>query len=487
MKRFSGFLALLLLALLALLAFRALRLESVQVAAPPTDAIPVDASLAARHLGEAIRFQTISVQEGGDAHAAAFRGLSAFLERSYPRVHAQLSRESIGAHSLLYTWQGRDAEAPPLLLAAHLDVVPVEPGTEGDWQQPPFAGRRVDGAVWGRGALDDKGSLIAMLEAVESLLARGFTPARPILLAFGHDEEIGGHHGAAEIAASLAGRGVSLDAVIDEGGVVADGMLDLMGGPVAVVGVAEKGSVSLELSLRDAGGHSSTPPPHSAIGILAEALTRLERNPMPARIDGTTRRFLEVLAPELAFPARLALANLWLSEAPLTRVFSRQPPLDAMVRTTTAVTMFHGGVKANVLPKSASAVVNFRILPGDTIEDVVEHVRRTIDDERIEVRPTGAARPRNPSPISPDDSPEYLALARAIRATHPDAVVAPYLVVGGTDARHYASLTPYVYRFVGFRLGPEALKLAHGTDERVSVANLEGCVRFYDALIRGWP
>jgi len=208
---------------------------------------------------------------------------------------------------------------------------------------------------------------------------------------------------------------------------------------------------------------------------------------MPARIDGTTRRFLEVLAPELPFPARLALANLWLTQGPLTRVFSHSPPLAAMVRTTTAVTVFHGGVKANVLPKSASAVVNFRILPGDTIEDVVEHVRQTIGDERIEVRPTGAAKPRNPSPVSPDDSPEYVALARAIRATWPDAIVAPYLVLGGTDARHYASLTRNVYRFVGFRLGPDALTLAHGTDERVSVANLEGCARFYRTLIQDWP
>ncbi|MGH0028617.1 MAG: M20 family peptidase [Myxococcota bacterium] len=485
MKKALGVLALLGVGLLLVMTLRALMLPSRQVDVDgPADAAPLDAAAMAARLGEAIRFRTISEQDGGDAHAEAFRGFEAFLVRSYPRVHATLARERVDAHSLLYTWKGRGGGAGPLLLAAHHDVVPVEPGTEGDWQEPPFAGRVVDGVVWGRGALDDKGGLIAILEAVESLLAEGFTPPRDVYLAFGHDEEIGGSRGAVNIAATLAGRGVRLDAVVDEGGAVVEGMLDGVDGPIAVVGIAEKGSVSLKLTIRQDGGHSSTPPRHSAVGILATAITRLEANPMPARFEGTTRQFLETLAPELPFPLRLALSNLWITSGLLERVFRGVPPLDAMVRTTTAATIFHGGVKANVLPKQVEAVVNFRILPGDTIEDVVTHVRRTIDDERIEVEPTGATKPRNPSGVSPVDSPAFEALARAIRATYPKAIVVPYLVVGGTDARHYGALTDDIYRFNGFHLGSDALKLAHGTNERLSAENLEGGVRFFRTLLR---
>jgi carboxypeptidase PM20D1 len=483
MKRTFGLLAVLLLALTAVLVVRALSLESRQVAvAPAEDTFRVDAAAVGERLAGAIRFQTISLQDGGDRYAAEFVGFEDYLSRSYPRVHAALRRERVGAHSLLYSWPGPDAQAPALLLAAHLDVVPVEPGTESDWEQPPFGGEIVDGVVWGRGAIDDKGGLIAILEAVESLLTEGFTPERGVLLAFGHDEEIGGRHGAAEIAAILERRGQRLAAVVDEGGVVADG-IEFVDGPIGLVGIAEKGSVSLKLSIQAVGGHSSTPPPHSGVGIIAGAVRALEENQMPARVDGTTRRFLESLAPELPFAARLALANLWLTEGLLSPFLSSSPPLNAMVRTTTAATMFHGGVKSNVLPKKVEAVVNFRILPGDTVEDVFAHVRSTIDDERIEVAYTGATPPREPSGISAHDSPEFAALQRAIVRTHPDAIVLPYLVVGGTDARFYAGLSDNVYRFGGFRLGAEAMRLAHGTNARVSLENLANAVRFYRFLI----
>lgn len=491
MKRILGVLVLGLLLGVAVMCVRALCLSSRQVpAAPPSRAAePVDAEGVAARLGGAIRFETLSVQGGGDAHAAAFRAFEDYLERTWPRLHDALRRERVPApegvgRSLLYTWKGRDPDAPALLLAAHHDVVPVEAGTEERWEEPPFSGRVAGGEVWGRGALDDKGSLVAILEAVESLLAEGFVPERSVLLAFGHDEELGGPQGATRIAATLAERGTPVAAVLDEGGVVADGMVDLVEGAVAVVGIAEKGSVSLALTLESEGGHSSTPPRHSGIGILARAVTRLEDHPMPARIDGTTRRFLEALAPELDFPARLALANLWITGGAIEALFAASPPLDAMIRTTTAATIFQGGVKSNVLPKQVRAVVNFRILPGDTVDDVVEHVRRTIDDPRIGVAPTSDSRPRNPSPVSPDTGPAWESLAGAIRAVHPDTLVVPYLVVGGTDARHYAGLTPNVYRFLPFRMGEEALKRVHGTDEHISVENLADGVRFYRTLIQ---
>ena len=364
-------------------------------------------------------------------------------------------------------------------------MVPVDPGTEGDWEQPPFGGEIVDGVVWGRGAIDDKGGVISILDAVESLLAQGYTPARGVYLAFGHDEEVGGDFGALAMANLLAERGVRLEAAVDEGGVVAEGMLDFVDRPVAVIGIAEKGSISLQLQVRVDGGHSSTPPPQSAVGIIAAAVHRLEQNPFPASFGDTTRGFLEGLAPALPFAARAAIANLWLTAPLLTSTFSGNDAMNAMVRTTTAATIFHSGVKSNVLPKQATAVVNFRILPGETVESVTAHVRDVVDDERIEIGRAPATTARNPSGVSPIDSDAYRALSSAIQAVHPDAIVAPYLVLGGTDARHYAILTHNVYRFGGFRLGTEALRLAHGTNERVSLENLAHAVRFYRALIRG--
>lgn len=485
MRRALAVLGILVLSVLCVVLVRSFRLASRQPArAAAADPFAVDAAAVGERLAGAVRFRTISERSGEDPHPEAFARFETYLEESYPLVHAKLTRERVAAHSLLYTWTGRDTGAPPLLLAAHQDVVPIDPGTEPAWQHAPFAGDVVDGVVWGRGALDDKGSLIAILEAVESLLAEGYTPERGVLLAFGHDEEVGGAHGALEIAKTLGNRGVRLASVVDEGGVVAEDLLDLLEGPVAVVGIAEKGSVSLRLTVDAEGGHSSTPPRHSAVGILAAAVARLEESPFPASIDGTTRRFLESLAPELPFPARAAIANLWLTGPLLESVFSRIAPLNAMIRTTTAATIFHAGVKENVLPKHAEAVVNFRILPGESVESVIAHVRRTVADERVEIATSNATAPRSPSGISPDDAPGFRALARAIRAVHGDAIVVPYLVVGGTDARHYAGLTDEVYRFGGFRLGMQALHLVHGTDERVSLANLANAVRFYRALIR---
>jgi carboxypeptidase PM20D1 len=476
--------ALLLLTLLAALVLvRALAAGS-RGAGPAVAAEPFaqDADALARKLAGALRFPTLSHDDGTLVDADAFAGLRDYLAATWPRVHAELAREQVAEHSLLYTWTGRDPQAPALLLAAHLDVVPV-PFPE-QWRQPPFEGRIVGGEVWGRGALDDKASLVCILEAVESLLSQGFAPERTLYLAFGHDEEIGGDAGAHGMAELLASRGVRLASVLDEGGAVSDAFAALLGRPIAAIGVAEKGYVDVRLRARAPGGHSSTPPRQSAVGMLAAAVAALEREPLPAKVGGTFERMLVHLAPEVGLGPRLALANLWLVR-PLVPLASRDVPiLDAMIRTTTAATIVRGGVKSNVLPREAEAIVNFRILPGDTIETVLLHVRRTVDDERIEVEIASADGGQQPSSVSPDSGPAFGGIARAVRAVYPDAVAAPYLVVGGTDARHYTRLGDAVYRMLPFRVGEEALRLAHGTDERIAIENLERGVRFYREWIR---
>jgi carboxypeptidase PM20D1 len=392
-----------------------------------------------------------------------------------------LERETVATYSLLYTWRGTDPSLKPILLAAHLDVVPVELGTEPAWDEAPFGGRVVDGFVWGRGSLDNKSALLGVMEAVEMLVGEGFRPARTVYLAFGHDEEVGGMQGARAIATLLDARGVVLQMVVDEGGIIADGLVADVARPVALVGVAEKGFVSVALGTRAAGGHSSLPPRESAIGTLSAAIARLEASPMPARLEGPARQLLERLGPALPFPRRAALANLWATAPLVVRNLERSPTTNALVRTTTAVTIFEAGTKDNVLPSHARAVVNFRVLPGDTVADVLEHVRRVIDNPSVEIETVGAL--SEPSAVSATDSESYRILERTIREIVPDAIVAPYLVSVATDSRHYAGLAGNLFRFLPMRLKPLDIERVHGTNERVAVRDYERAIRLYRQLI----
>ena len=472
-----------LLGLAAVLLIRAASLESRQVEVAPVPVYEVDAKPLAQRLALAIRLRTISNQDRSQPDRQAFRDFSRLLESYYPAAHRQISVERVNGPSLLYTWRGRNPQLDPVLLAAHHDVVPVDPDSAAEWVHPPFAGVVADGFVWGRGAIDDKGSVITIMDAVESLVAEGFQPERTVYLAFGHDEEVGGNDGALAMAKLLESRGVRLEWVLDEGGVVAEDFVPGVDLKVAVVGIAEKGGVSIGLEIDAPGGHSSTPPPHTAIGELARVVAQLEDRQMPGRIDGVTGVFLDTVAPELSLGARLVLANRWLFGPVLRWGFLQVPPLAAMTRTTTAVTIFESGVKENVLPVRARAVVNFRIHPRDRVEDVVAHVRETIDDERVRLQVGVRTPPREPSPVSPVESQAYDDLQRAIRSVFPSAIVTPYLVVGGTDSRHYYRISDNVYRFGPFILGRETMRLAHGTNERISVDNLVNAVRFYRQLL----
>jgi carboxypeptidase PM20D1 len=482
MKKILAVLGFALALLVAVLLLRMILVKSHQVQAPPVTDLAIDAHAAAGRLAGALRFPTISHEGGASVEAAAFQGLHQYLEQTFPRTHATLAREAINGYSLLYTWKGRKPELPPVLLLSHQDVVPVEPGTEKEWTHPAFSGFLDDAWVWGRGSLDDKVGVLGLLEATETLLNLGFQPDRTIYFAFGHDEEVGGRQGAAEIAKVLARRGVRPAFVLDEGGLIAVDAVPGLKRPVALVGTAEKGYLSVELVARSEGGHSSMPPPHSAIGLLAAAVEKLEDHPLPARIEGATRRSYQYLAPEMPFGPRMALANLWLFSPLLERQAAADPAANARIRTTTAATIFQSGVKENVLPHEARAVVNFRILPGDTIQGVLRHVRDTVGPG-IRVSATGDAN-SEPSPEADVRAPEFSMVQRTLAQTFPDALVSPNLLSGGTDTKRYLSLTRNVYRFVPMRLKPEDLKRIHGTNERLGIANYGEIVRFYAQLIR---
>lgn len=461
---------------------RTLRSNSREVDVAPPSAVVLDQAAAALRLAQAVRFRTISTDDPKEFNPDPILGLHDFLRTSYPKVHRALRRELVNNYSLLYAWEGTDAgRAKPILLMAHLDVVPVEPGTERDWVEPPFSGRIADGHIWGRGTIDDKSSVLGILEAVEVLLGQGFRPSRTVYIAFGHDEESRGHEGAEKIAALLKSRGVTLDYLLDEGLFIANGLIPGVAAPVAMIGTAEKGWLTLELAAAETGGHASMPPPHTAIGLLAGAIHRLETNPMPAAIKPPVSELFQSVAPEMPFVRRMVFANLWLFGPLVRRQLARSPATNAAIRTTSAVTIAKGGIRDNVLPKSASAVVNFRILPGESTASTIEYARRVIGDPRVDIKPL---KREEPSPVSAKDSAGFRTIATTIRQIFPNAVVAPALVVARTDSAHFLAITDGAYRFRPLQLTAPDLNRIHGTNERLAIDSYGVLIKFYVQLLR---
>ncbi|WP_398467156.1 M20 family peptidase [Tardiphaga sp.] len=457
------------------------RQGSKQIAVSPAPKVAVDEQAAAQRLAEAIRFQTISNAFNPDQAAVPLRAMQAHLAASFPAFHAATKLEVVRGYSLLSTWQGSDPAAGPIALLAHQDVVPVAPGTEKDWQHPPFDGVVADGFVWGRGSWDDKGNLYSILEAAEALAKAGFRPKRTIYFAFGHDEEVSGTRGAQAMAALLKSRGVKLDFVLDEGLLITEGILKGLDKPMALIGVAEKGYATLVLNARATPGHSSMPPRETAIGMMSTALTHLENARLPMQIRSTVAEMFATIAPEMSGFNRVVLSNLWLFKPLLLREFEKSGPTEATVRTTTALTIFNAGDKDNVLPGNAEAVVNFRLLPGDTQASVTEHVRKVVGNEKIEIKPYPGN--TDPPPVTGIASESYRALNTTIREVFPDALVAPGLMVAATDSRHYAGVTDNIFRFSPVRANSEDLKRFHGTNERLSIANYADMIRFYRRLM----
>lgn len=447
-----------------------------------TDPI-IQEQAAIERLAEAIRFPTISSLAPSRSDPEAFLGFRNYLAKMFPQVHRTMRREIIGDHSLLFVWPGSEQSHQPVLFLAHQDVVPVEAGTESLWHYQPFTGAIADGHVWGRGTLDDKVRIVAMLEAVEGLLKESFAPHRTFMFAFGHDEEIGGQTGAVRIAALLKERGVRFEYVQDEGGaIITQGILPGVSRPIALIGIAEKGYLNIELVVNAPGGHSSMPPPQTAIGILSAAIHRLEQHKFPGRFVGATHQLAERLALHTPFLQRLMLTNLWLFSPLVGHQLGKQPATNAAIRTTLAATIVRGGLKDNLLPVEARAVVNLRLLPGDTIPSTIAQIERIIDDPRVALRLLENA--SEASAESPMDSWGYETLERSIRQVFLDVLVVPYLTAGATDARHYAGLSTGLYRFSPLLLTAADLQRIHGTNERISVENYVRCVQFYHRLIR---
>jgi carboxypeptidase PM20D1 len=448
----------------------------------PTDVaiaepVPVDLDRATQHLAEAVRLRTVSHQDPAENDAAEWDRLHAWLVETYPAAHAAMQREVVAGHTLVYTWPGTDTARRPVVLLAHHDVVPVTAGTEGEWRHPPFDGIVADGAVWGRGAIDNKGSLVALFESLEALAAAGFRPAASVIVVSGHDEETGGM-GAAAAAALLASRGIDAEFVLDEGlAVVAD--FPLLGRPVALVGIAEKGYATLRVTARATGGHSSAPPAETGVETLAKAVLAITAQPFPLRFDGPAADMLRALAPEAAFPVRMAVANEWLFGPLLVRQIAATPAGAATLHTTIAPTMLRGSPKENVLPQDAAAWINYRIAPGQTSDEVLARAREVTQGLAVDLqweRP-----PSEPPPVSSTDSRGWQWIAAAAAAG--GWPVAPGLVTATTDSRHMTAVSRDIYRFQPVVASMREFEMIHGTNEHLSLDNLGRLTEFYTRLI----
>lgn len=454
---------------------------SLQVQAGKGEPVAVDADAAAAHLALALQCRTISHMDRTRIDGAEFQRLHAIVQASFPKVHERLQRDVVNGLSLLYTWPGSDTSLKPVLLLAHMDVVAADE-SGGGWMQPPFGGVCADGCIWGRGTLDDKGSMFAILEAAEALLAAGFAPRRTVYLAFGHDEEIGGAEGAAHIAALLRERGVQAECSLDEGLVITTGIVPGVRAPLALVALAEKGYTSYELLVKQKGGHSSQPPPETGIDILAGALTRIRQHPFPARMDGPMRLMFDYVRQDMDAPYRVLFSNFWLFGGIIQRELEKMPATNAGLRTTSAATIIHAGEKDNILPALARAVINCRLYPGDGIEPVRTRLQQIVADPRVEITAVPGA--EEASRLADPHAPAFGLIARSVRQVWPGVLVAPSLDIGGTDSKHYEPLTENQYRFAPFWFTDDELSMIHGVNEHVKTTRYLEAIQFYAQFIR---
>jgi len=480
MKKFGLGVLLLLLLFVAYILVKTFTFTSNQLEVAPIEKIGIDDAAVLR-LQEALRIKTISFENEEDFDPVPFEAFNALLARNYPLIDSLLEHQLFSEFSHLYKWEGADKNLKPIVLMGHIDVVPIASPTK--WSVDPFGGEIKDGKIWGRGTIDDKFSVIGILESVEMLLKEGHRPKRSIYLAFGHDEEIGGEKGAVLIAQHLASEGVQAEFVLDEGYAITQKLVPGIDTDVAMIGVGEKGSTTIEFTVDMEGGHSSQPAKETAIDVLATAISKLKTNPLDASLSAAMNGFMDQLGPEMGFVNKMAFANRGLFKGIIIGTYENASNAgNALVRSTTAPTIFEAGIKENVIPTYARAVVNFRIVPGQTADDIMQHASTVIDDERVVAKFFGFN--TEPSPVSPQDSYGYKAINKTIKQTFEKTLTGPNLVIAATDSRHFTGVSSNIYRFVPYHINEDNINTFHGIDERIPIADYKDAIRFYVQLIK---
>jgi carboxypeptidase PM20D1 len=478
---FLYIIAALLASLVILAAWRTASFRSGNPDHRPYDAGAVDGEKAARSLSGALQIKTVSNEDYAKTDFAQFNSFLTYLERTFPGVYAGLEHEMVNTYSPLFRWKGSDPLKKPVLLMAHYDVVPADPDSEASWTYPPFSGTIEAGTIWGRGALDIKCQVIGILEAVESLLKEGYQPQRDIYITFGHDEEVDGQQGARVTAELLKQRGMDFEFVLDEGSHISESILPGIQKPLALIGLCEKGYADVKLLSESRGGHSSTPEADTALSIVCEGVARLHKHPFRSRITPPVKWFLDAVGPEMPLPGRIALANQWLFGRAIVRRLSKIPSGNALFRTTTAATMAGGSLQANILPQKAWAVINFRLLNGETRKDLENHIRKVLRGLDIK---TEFLISNDPSAVSQRHSDAYRAVEKTVLQIFPDVLPAPYIMTGASDSIKYEKVSRNIFRFSPYRMNSADAGKVHGNNECISVRNMEDMVRFYKQLIR---
>lgn len=471
--------ALILLALITVIAIRTIRFRLPAAAEEKPVKESTERSQAALHLSKAITFRTINTGDDETTDWEQFEGLARWIDETYPLCHAALTKRRINSHTLHFVWEGTDEALEPILLTAHQDVVPT--GERDKWRFDPFEGRIEDGYLWGRGTLDVKIQIVCILEAIETLLAEGYTPERSVHLCFGHDEEIGGYQGASKAASLFEEEGLSFCMLLDEGGAVTVGMLPGIDRPIATIGVGEKGYMDIKLSATSNGGHASMPQKKTALSTVARATARLQAQQMSVRLTEPVKQMFLAIGPAMPLANRIVISNLWLFKPLFLAMLAKTPSGNSMIRTTFAATMASGSQAPNVLPATAHTVFNIRILHGNTTDDVLGHAVTSIADNKVEV---SALRAENPSSLSPTSTREFSLLKQAVSAIFPEAIVTPYLLAGGSDARKYEKVCSSIYRFSPFKVDSSELSGVHSYNERISLDNISRGVTFFIDLVR---
>ena len=477
MKRILQILLVSLIVLILILFFNTLQLKPIQEGSSVAVEIPKD-DTAALHLSEAIQIKTISFGDTLPIDTAEFLKFRAFMEKTYPLMHSKLEKKSFNQFSYVFKWKGKDTSKAPFVLMAHLDVVPVEAIAESKWTYPSFSGMVKKDTIWGRGAVDDKSSAIAIMEATEQLLRNNFTPERTFYICFGHDEEIAGKRGANIVSQWFKENNIRPAFVLDEGGMIDTEKFKDVKKPVAVIATGEKGFVNVDISVTIPGGHSSQPEKETAIDVLNKAITKVRATQMPPIITPPLQSLLERTAAEQSFLKRMVVSNMWLFKNVVIKNLEENKQTNAMVHTTLVPTIVKAGIKDNVIPSIANATFNSRILPGQTSDDVVNFVRNTINDDRVTVKKQTISL-MEASSSTPSDHPTFKMLESITKKIVPNVLVSPYLMIGATDSRYYRPFSEAVLNFTPM----QNAKGFHGIDERIGIADLSRMISFYKLVL----
>ncbi|KAH9000506.1 carboxypeptidase S [Lactarius akahatsu] len=482
-------------------------------------------SRAVEWLGGAVRVPTESYDNmdpiGVDERWEAFRPFHDYIFRSFPLIHETLTLTKVNTYGLLYEWKGSAHGLKPLLLAAHQDVVPVDPKTVNQWKYPPYSGNYDGEFIWGRGSSDDKSGLIGILSSVETLLEKNFKPARTIILAFGFDEEASGLQGAGTLSQVLLkkyGEG-SFALLVDEG----SGFSEIGGTVIAVPGIAEKGYIDAMVTVSTVGGHSSIPPPHTSIGLLSRLLVEFEANPIKPQLDRASPVYSNVQCVgqhAKEFPAHLraliktSINSDWALYKLETELI-KDETYKSLIGTTQAIDLIQGGVKSNALPEGAWAVVNHRIATQSSVAAVQQHdtnILKHLANEfnlsftafGLDVTPDGAPSAGKltlteawesglePAPVTPtdEDSAPWQLLSGTIKATYnahrglegaDNIFVSPGVMSGNTDTRYYWKLTPHIVRYN--HKSKMDNNAPHTVNEHIRAESFVEMIRFFTTLI----